>query len=258
MEWHFENTGHRTGVFNMEYDEALAHALVNSDGQPAIRVYGWNPPAISLGWNQSMDEIDLAKTSAAGIDIVRRPTGGRAILHSDELTYSVVMRVKGKNILAVYDEISRALVAGLEHLGANVAIEKSQPHFPSLYKTTSAAACFSSAGRYEIKWNGKKLVGSAQRRYAMPDGEEVVLQHGSILLGSDHKRIVDYLRLPSEDHRIALRNELDMKTTDLSVVLQRPVSYEEAAESIFYGFKTAWHVEANYPSINFMNKKVFV
>lgn len=205
-----------------------------------------------------MDEIDVAKTSAAGIDVVRRPTGGRAILHSDELTYSVVMRVKGKNILAVYDEISRALVAGLEHLGANVAIEKSQPHFPSLYKTSSSVACFSSAGRYEIKCNGKKLVGSAQRRYAMPDGEEVVLQHGSILLGSDHKRIVDFLRMPSEDQRIALCKELNDKTTDLSTVLQRSVSYEETAESIFYGFKTAWHIEADYPSINFMNKKVFV
>jgi lipoyl(octanoyl) transferase len=258
MEWQFENTGHRTGVFNMEYDEALAQKLVNGEGQPTVRVYGWNPSAISLGWNQSMEEIDLAKTSAAGIDVVCRPTGGRAILHSNELTYSVTMRVKGKNILAVYDEISRALVAGLEHLGADVSIEKSQPHFPSLYKATSAVACFSSTGRYEIKWNGKKLVGSAQRRYATPDGEEVVLQHGSILLGSDHKRMVDFLRLPSESHRTALRDELDMKTTDLSAILQRPVSFEETVESLFYGFQTAWNIEAEQPLINLTSQKVLV
>jgi lipoyl(octanoyl) transferase len=243
MEWRFENTGHRTGVFNMEYDEALAKTLVNGKEPFTIRVYGWNPSAISLGWNQSMDEIDLAKTSAAGIDVVHRPTGGRAILHSDELTYSVVMRVKGKNILAMYEEISRALVAGLERLGAHVAVEKSQPHFPSLYKTASAVACFSSAGRYEIKWNDKKLVGSAQRRYAMPDGEEVVLQHGSILLGSDHKRMVDFLRVSSEDQRKALHDELDLKTTDLSTVLQRSISFEEVAEAILDGFKTAWHID---------------
>jgi lipoate-protein ligase A len=118
-------------------------------------VYAWQPFAISLGWNQSMDEIDLAKTSASGIDVVRRPTGGRAILHSEELTYSVVMRVKEKNVLSVYDDISRALVTGLLALGAPVAIEKSQPHFPSLYRTTSAVACFSSTGRYEIKYQKK-------------------------------------------------------------------------------------------------------
>jgi lipoate-protein ligase A len=258
MEWQFENTGHRTGVFNMEYDETLAQKLVNGNGQPTIRVYGWNPPTISLGWNQSMVEIDLAKTAAAEIDVVRRPTGGRAILHSDELTYSVTMRVKGKNILAVYDEISRALVAGLEHLGANVAIEKSQPHFPSLYKTASAVACFSSAGRYEIKWNGKKLVGSAQRRYATSDGEEVVLQHGSILLGSDHKRMVDFLRLPSEDQRTALREELKMKTTDLSTVLQRSVSFEETAEAMLFGFQNAWHIEPIVVQKNIINQEVFV
>jgi lipoate-protein ligase A len=205
-----------------------------------------------------MVEIDLAKTAAAEIDVVRRPTGGRAILHSDELTYSVTMRVKGKNILAVYDEISRALVAGLEHLGANVAIEKSQPHFPSLYKTASAVACFSSAGRYEIKWNGKKLVGSAQRRYATSDGEEVVLQHGSILLGSDHKRMVDFLRLPSEDQRTALREELKMKTTDLSTVLQRSVSFEETAEAMLFGFQNAWHIEPIVVQKNIINQEVFV
>ena len=82
MNWQFENTGIRSGVFNMDYDIALARALVNGTGSTTIRVYGWQPFALSLGWNQSMDEIDLAKASASGMDVVRRPTGGRAILHS--------------------------------------------------------------------------------------------------------------------------------------------------------------------------------
>ncbi len=174
MNWRFENTGVRSGVFNMEYDEALARALIDGTGNSTIRIYGWRPIAISLGRNQSMDEIDLNKTSVAGIDVVRRPTGGRAILHANELTYSVVMQVKDKKILTVYKDISRALIAGLQELGAPVAIEKSQPYFPSLYRATSAAACFSSTGRYEIKCGSKKLVGSAQRRYSTVDGEEVV------------------------------------------------------------------------------------
>jgi lipoyl(octanoyl) transferase len=242
MNWKFENTGLHSGVFNMSYDAALAEALVKGVGNPTIRVYAWQPYAISLGWNQSMNEIDYAKTSASNIDIVRRPTGGRAILHSQELTYSVIMRVKGKNVLSVYDDISQALVTGLQKLGAPVAIEKSQPHFPTLYRTTSATACFSSTGRYEIKCYGKKLVGSAQRRYAAENGEEVVLQHGSILLGPDHRRMVDFLNLPSESERTTLRKTLDEKTIELSDVLKRTITFDEVAEVVLYGFQKAWSI----------------
>jgi len=242
MNWRFENTGVRSGVFNMEYDEALARALVDGVGNSTIRVYGWHPFAISLGWNQSMDDIDLGKTSAAGIDVVRRPTGGRAIMHANELTYSVVMLVHGKNVLSVYEDISRALIAGLRELGAPIAIEKSQPHFPSLYRHTASRACFSSTGRYEIKCDGKKLVGSAQRRYAVVEGEEVVLQHGSILLGPEHKQIVDFLNIPSEEQRVALRQELDEKTTELSTVLQRIITVDETVDAILNGFRNAWSI----------------
>jgi lipoate-protein ligase A len=258
MNWRFENTGLRSGVFNMEYDESLAQALVDGAGNSTIRVYGWQPFAISLGWNQSVNEIDLSKTSAAGIDVVRRPTGGRAILHANELTYSVVMFVNGKNVLTVYEDISRALIAGLQELGAPVTIEKSQPHFPSLYRDTSAIACFSSAGRYEIKCDGKKLVGSAQRRYAVADGEEVVLQHGSILLGSEHKKIVDFLNIPSEEHRIALRRELDEKTTELSTVLNRTVIFDETADAILNGFRKAWSISPEIVKIIGDEQKVTI
>jgi lipoyl(octanoyl) transferase len=255
MNWRFENTGLRSGVFNMEYDESLARALVESRGDPTIRVYGWKPFAISLGWNQSIDEIHVVKAAQAGIDVVRRPTGGRAILHSDELTYSVVMQVKGKNILSVYDEISRALIVGLNELGADVAIEKSQPHFPTLYRTTSAVACFSSAGRYEIKYQGKKLVGSAQRRYTVSDGEEVVLQHGSILLGPDHKRIIEFLNFSSEDDRLALHSELGGKTTELSTILNRTVTFEETAVSLLKGFQKAWSISPEVVHMMFEEKR---
>ena len=258
MNWQFKNTGNSSGVFNMEYDETLARALVNGTGVPTIRVYGWQPSAISLGWNQSLDEVDLIKTSAAGIYVVRRATGGRAVLHSDELTYSIVMRVKEKNVLSVYEDISRALVAGLQQLGASVDIERTQPHFPSLYKTASASVCFSSAGRYEIKYAGKKLVGSAQRRYAAEGWEEVVLQHGSILLGSDHKRIVDFLNLPSEDKRNALREELSEKTTDLSCILNRSVEFEETAEKILYGFRKTWSISPEVVNLNVKEQEVAI
>ena len=258
MNWRFENTGFHSGVFNMEYDESLARELVDGVGNPTIRVYGWRPIAISLGRNQSIDEIDLNKTSVAGIDVVRRPTGGRAILHANELTYCVVMIAHGKNVLSLYEEISRALIAGLQELGAPVAIEKSQPHFPSLYQNSSATACFSSTGRYEIKCGGKKLVGSAQRRYTVAGGEEVVLQHGSILLGSEHKQIVDFLRLPSNEERGALRRDLDEKTTELSTVLHRSVTFDETANAVFNGFRNAWSISLEHGTMIDDQQKVIL
>ncbi len=245
--WRFEDTGQRPGVFNMAHDVALAHDLAAGSGRPTLRLYGWNPHAISLGWNQSMEEIDADRARSEGIDVVRRPTGGRAILHSDEVTYSVVMHVRDRNILAVYDDISKGLLQGLRRLGADVAIEKAQPHFPSLYKTASAVACFSSSARYEIKHQGRKLVGSAQRRYAAADGGDVVLQHGSILLGNDHLRMTELLVLPDDEARTALRRELEERTTDLAAVLGRRVGYKEAVEALRVGFMEHWGITFAQP-----------
>ena len=242
MLWQFRNTGRRTGSFNMEYDERLAHSLVASDSAFIVRVYGWNPPAISLGWHQDVNEIDGAGAAAAGIDVVRRPTGGRAILHSDEVTYSVVMVASQKGVLTVYQSISEALTRGLSFLGAPVVLEKSQPHFPTLYRSPSAVACFASAARYEIQIAGRKLVGSAQRRYARPDGQEVVLQHGSILLGDDHLRIVDFMKQLDEHQRVRMRQELREKTVDLSSALGRRVEPDEVITALMRGFEEAWGI----------------
>jgi lipoate-protein ligase A len=243
MTWQFRNTGCRTGAFNMQYDEQLAQSLLSSDQPSVVRVYGWQPPAISLGWHQNMEEIDLERCSREGIDVVRRPTGGRAILHSEEVTYSVVMVASQKSVLSVYQQISEAVVCGLRELGADVALEKSQPHFPSLYRSPSAVACFASVARYEIHIHGRKLVGSAQRRFAGPDGREVVLQHGSILLGKDHLRMVDFLRGLEGSQKDQLRSELKENTVDLSSALGRKVGYDESVAALRHGFEKSWGIE---------------
>lgn len=226
----------------MEYDENLAHSLLVSDRAFVVRVYGWQPPAISLGWHQDVNEIDAAGAAAAGIDVVRRPTGGRAILHSDEVTYSVVMVASQKGVLSVYQSISEALTRGLQTLGVPVVLEKSQPHFPSLYRSPSSVACFASAARYEIQIAGRKLVGSAQRRYARPDGQEVVLQHGSILLGDDHLRIADFMKHLDGDQRVRMKEELREKTTDLSAALGRRMESDEVIHALVKGFEDAWGI----------------
>jgi lipoate-protein ligase A len=243
MIWQFRNTGYRTGAENMQYDEQLAQSLLESDQPFVVRVYGWKPPAISLGWHQNIQEIDLDQCSREGIDVVRRPTGGRAILHSDEVTYSVAMVATQKSVLSAYQQISEALVLGLRELGAKVALEKSQPHFPSLYRLPSAVACFASVARYEIHIGGRKLVGSAQRRFARHDGQEVVLQHGSILLGEDHQRMVEFLKGLRSDQRDQLRLDLKKNTIDLSSALGRRVRFEEVVPLLQWGFEKAWGIE---------------
>lgn len=101
MTWRFLNTGFRRGKFNMEFDEYLAGRLLEGKGSPTLRVFGWSPYAVSLGYHQSEDEIDLQRCAEEGIDVVRRPTGGRAILHAHEVTYSVVMPGAGRKIMDV-------------------------------------------------------------------------------------------------------------------------------------------------------------
>ncbi len=243
MKWRFENTGFNSGQFNMQYDLSLAHALLSDQGAPTVRVYGWKPSAISLGWNQYFEEIDLHKASAAGVDVVRRPTGGRAILHADELTYSVSMVTSRKNVSDVYNEISKALVCGLRFSGVGASLEKSQPDFPTLYRTRSSTACFVSSARHEVKLHGRKLIGSAQRRFVRADGEEVALQHGSILIGPGHKKIVEFLHLENQEDRKLIEKELDEKTIDLETAIGSAITFEEVAAAIRRGFEEAWEIE---------------
>ncbi len=226
----------------MDFDIELARKAREGGNVSSVRVYGWNPPAISLGWNQSWDEIRMDKVEVAGVDVVRRPTGGRGILHENELTYSVVMQAEGANIPSVYNRISLALVAGLRTLGVDASLERSQPHFPSLYRKAEAAACFVSSARHEIMVGGKKLVGSAQRRYAAANGGEIVLQHGSILIGPEHRRLIEFLVL-TPDQREYLEEQLTMRTTDLREVLGVGVSFDDVALAVRRGFEKVWDIE---------------
>lgn len=249
--WRLLRTGFRSGKANMECDQALVAGLLGrqqredpglGDGHlPALRFYRWRPWAVSLGHHQREEDLLSAALHSAGIDIVRRPTGGRAILHAEELTYSVVMHSAGRGVLQVYNTISRALVRGLRRLGVDVSLQKAQPNFSEAYRQPSAIPCFASSARYEIGWKGRKLVGSAQRRYGT-GGAEVVLQHGSILCGGAHLDLVNYLRLPAEDLRQQIRTELERTTTDLSAILGRPVDPEELVVPLREAFEQEWGI----------------
>lgn len=223
----------------MRLDESLARQLQRGQGCPTLRFYGWSPWAVSLGYNQQDADLDREACMRDGIDIVRRPTGGRAILHAEELTYCVVMHAGRRSVLDVYNSVSRALVRGLALFGVSASLQKSQPDFAAAYRQVSSIPCFTSSARYEIEVDGRKLVGSAQRRFA--DGErDVVLQHGSILCGPAHKRLVGYLTVRDDSAVSRLRTEMEERTVDLSEILGGPVDRVELARAVRRGFEEEW------------------
>ncbi|KAA3613918.1 MAG: lipoate--protein ligase family protein [Calditrichaeota bacterium] len=184
--WRFIDSGAHSAYYNMATDLAL----LKNVHQPVLRFYSWKPWAISLGHHQDLSEINETKCARDKIDIVRRPTGGKAILHAEELTYCVVFPaqhpLQQESINAVYQHISEALLLGLKIYGANNIERTESKGAHKLY--ADSAACFSSSVNFEITTSNRKLIGSAQRRF-----KEGILQHGSLLTGPAHENLEHYL-----------------------------------------------------------------
>jgi lipoate-protein ligase A len=250
--WRFINSGNLPGSRNMALDTALARLAGDgkaqpvgggmarpTDGgaaQPILRLYGWRPPAISLGFHQSPDDLDLEKCKNDGLDVVMRPTGGRAILHAEELTYAVILPESSRffqpDIMSVYRLLSRCLVAGLEKVDVDVRFERA-PAIPGKFaRGELSTMCYASSVQYEIGFAGKKLVGSAQRRF-----ERSVLQHGSILIGRRHLDITRYLSEKKTARPDALRGYLESHTICLNDICKKPVSYDQLVPAVRRGFE---------------------
>ena len=232
------DTAMRTGAENMALDEAIMEAVAAGDSPPTLRFYQWAPPCLSLGKRQPLDGVDLAACRADGVDVVRRATGGWAILHTDELTYSVALRpddprVSGA-ILDTYRTLSQGLIAGLRFLGADAEMN---PVIPGGAQNTSAA-CFEVPSAYEITLGGRKLIGSAQTR---PAGK--VLQHGSLPLHGDIARVACYLTFASERERQSLATHLRERATTVSDALGHSTPFSEAAQAMARGFAEALNVD---------------
>jgi len=232
-DWRLLKTGLADGATNMAIDEAILWAVAEGESRPTLRFYGWQPPCLSIGYSQSMQgEVDIGRCRESGIDFARRPTGGRSILHANELTYSVVApqaepRVAG-GVIESYRRLSAGLVAGLRAL----AVDASQALSPS--SPAKSAACFDAPSNYEITVGGKKLVGSAQMRK-----KRVVLQHGSLPLEGDIAHIFDFLKVSSEERREELKLELRARATSLELALGYSVLFDEVARHLAAGFARA-------------------
>ncbi len=255
--WRLLITSPADGATNMAIDEAILHALADGAGRPTLRFYQWDPPCLSLGYNQHYADVDEAACTRLGYTWVRRPTGGRAILHTDELTYSVIVpadepRVAG-SVVDAYRRLSAGLLAGLRALDADVF----QTQETKTLNSHQGAVCFDTPSKYEITVRGKKLIGSAQvRRRAM------VLQHGTLPLTGDLGRIFSCLQtlepvpsgpsvhpadLPSLPNLSAKTPEALIRWSDwllaractLEQALGREVSFDEATDALAQGFASA-------------------
>ncbi len=227
----------RTGAWNMALDEAIMDAVGEGAAPPTLRLYQWEPPCLSLGRRQPLEGVDLARLRTDGSEAVRRATGGWAILHTDELTYSVALlpsdpRADGP-ILDAYRKLSAGLLAGLTRLG--VAAEMKPASASGTHNLT--AACFEVPSAYEITAQERKLIGSAQAR---PNGR--VLQHGSLPLAGDIGRVTRYLTFKDESERDALASHLRERAATLGEVAGRAISFAEAAEAMRQGFAQALNV----------------
>ncbi|MCS7010101.1 MAG: lipoate--protein ligase family protein [Anaerolineales bacterium] len=219
------------GAWNMAVDEALLESTGRGDSLPTLRLYAWSPACLSLGYAQPVGDVDRVRLERLGWDLVRRPTGGRAVLHVDELTYSVTgpteePRLAG-TVLESYSRLAEALVEALSLLGLPVTIVDRQP----LRAQASNPVCFEVPSTYEITVGGKKLVGSAQTRR-----REGVLQHGALPLTGDITRILQVLSFPEEEKRMRAIEALRARATTVESVLGRPVSWQEAAAAFQEAF----------------------
>jgi lipoate-protein ligase A len=229
--WFFIDDGPATGAENMARDEFLLARAEREGGAPILRLYSFHPPAITIGYHQELGRaLDVEAVRSDGLDVVRRITGGRALLHEGELTYCVVAPSAAGGAAVptdTYLRISRALAAALRLIG--VRAEVSRGAFGR--KAPGAAApCLLSTTRYELTARGKKIAGSAQR--AM---RGAFLQHGSILLTPASARVARYARGSCDS--------LGERITSVSEELGREIEAGELRSAIRDAFAEAFRIE---------------
>lgn len=221
------------GAWNMAVDEAVLETAGRGECPPTLRLYDWQPACLSLGYAQSIKDVDLPRLEANGWEVVRRATGGRAILHVDELTYSIVAPlddpIMSGSVLESYQHLAKALLQAVRELGLPVEMEENSP--PT--GTVKGPVCFEVPSAYEIVVGGKKLIGSAQARK-----KEGVLQHGTFPLHGDLTRITQALVFPDERARAAAGQKLLARAVTAETVTGRIIPWESAAAAFLTAFET--------------------
>jgi lipoate-protein ligase A len=235
MIWELIVDGALNGSTNMAIDAALLDGVdSSSETRTIVRFYQWRQPTISLGRNQKIEKaVDVEYCRANGIDIVYRPTGGRAVLHGDELTYAVISNDSscfGDTIYGNYKRVSEALCLGYKNLGVE-AILAPDTRKPDVSENDGDPPCFLSPSRYELMVAGRKIVGSAQRRVRAS-----FLQHGSMPITCDYETLALATRLSDVE---TLRREM----AGAADFLSEPPPIETFRRAFVHAFRNYFSIE---------------
>jgi lipoate-protein ligase A len=213
------------GEVNMRLDNYFA-SIGNEKFEPVLRFYGWKPFCISIGYHQNQNVLKLDRIRDHGYDVVRRPTGGRAIFHARELTYSIVMPASVMTHRKLYAFFHQVIAAALIELGYDVILTSGLEKLPRISQTAQDFPCFTKSAETEIQFQGKKVVGSAQKLF-----KSTILQHGSILLRTNHKRLHRYLDT-DEKQLNKIKKEIENKTICLSEIKNDDITPEEIMTTV--------------------------
>jgi lipoyl(octanoyl) transferase len=243
-QWRFIVTEAMPPAMNMAVDEAILQLHSEGKVPPTVRFYTWNPATLSIGYFQkAAKEINLEALRERGLGFVRRPTGGRAVLHDQELTYSVVVSESHpkmpSGVTEAYKVISMGLLHGFQRLGLHAEmVSLATEEEKEKYSSPGSSACFDSPSWYELVVEGKKVAGSAQTRQ-----KGVILQHGSILLEMDVELLFSLLNFPSERVKQRMMESFRQKAVTINEVSPRPIGLQEAVEAFRDGFASGLEVE---------------
>ncbi len=228
---------------------------------PVLRFYQWDPPAVSLGYNQHAGRhLDMAACHRAGVDVVRRISGGRAVLHWEELTYAICFAdgdpILGSSLGEAQQCIAEALAAGVRDYGVAVQVNaQGSIAAPRAARREASRApglkdpCFSSTSRLELTCGGRKLVGSAQRRV-----RGGVIQHGSILIGPGHRLLPQLLKVEDAEQRSLLLQQLDAGSTHLGKWCTNSIDVDALARCLEVGFRRTLNVGFAQSELSFGEK----
>lgn len=242
--WYFIDSGDSPPSYNMALDEALLTWHSEGKIKPVIRFYGWEPATLSIGYFQkARKDIDFDALKAQNVGFVRRPTGGRAVLHEHEITYSIVVSESHPDmpttVTEAYRVISGGILKGFQNLGldAYFAVPKTEEEKNAL-KSPRSAVCFDAPSWYELVVEGKKVAGSAQTRQ-----KGVILQHGSILLDLDEDKLIDLFLFSNENVRERMKKRLMGKAVSIKDLTGKVIPVEEAKSAFKKGFEDALNIE---------------
>ncbi|MDG4655577.1 biotin/lipoate A/B protein ligase family protein [Ectobacillus antri] len=242
--WYYIDSGARSAAYNMALDECLLNWQSERKMPPIVRFYQWATPTLSIGYFQRVEkEINMDEVEKRGFEFVRRPTGGRSVLHDKELTYSVIVSEDHpdmpKTVTEAYRVISQGILEGFQSLGldAYFAVPKTQQERDDL-KNPRSSVCFDAPSWYEIVVEGRKIAGSAQTRQ-----KGVILQHGSIPLEIDLDTLYDLFLFPNERIKERMKSMFSSKAVAVNALTDKTFTIKQLKEAFRDGFEKGLHVE---------------